>query len=320
MTCTAHPTPLPCALQGATGGGSPSLGAVRAACTLCTHLQVCSEQRNIPHPALPFRAGNTAEDSDLGCTDTAAPPGFGCEACLLRLSSVLQRRGGHAAQLGTPCYAGSTACPPKSPLPRDAKNPLLLPAAGCAGTQPEELPAWCARSPGLLQPTGTGAQGAARCLPGARALLQGFHLPQAFLNSPKRFCGWETDAGRYEIAAFPTSAAVTVPRAVSWAMDGEAAPGGPRDSQAGHPLYAAGPSAQLAQCCVCGPLTQGRARQDRPTGLGIQHSAAGPESGQAATSARDTQLALSWHLTPPCHGEKQQHLSSRLRHSPVYFA
>lgn len=42
--------------------------------------------------------------------------------------------------------------------------------------------------------------------------------------------------------------------------------------------------------------------------------------GRAAISARDTQLAVSRHLTPPCHREKLQHRSSRQCQSPGYFA
>lgn len=249
MACTARPTPLPCALQVTTGGGSPSLGAVNAVCTLCMRLQVCSEQRNIPHPAPPFRAGNNSRELRPRLHGHGGTARFRrrCEACLLRLSPALQQRGGHAAPLGRPCHAGRTACPPKSPLPRDTENPLSLLAAACAGTQPGEPPAWCMHSPGLLQLTGTGARGAARHLPGARALLQGLHLPQSLLDSPERFCRQETDAGRYEIAAFPTSAAVMVLRAVSWATDCEAAPGGSQDSRASCPSYPAGPSARPAR-------------------------------------------------------------------------
>lgn len=49
------------------------------------------------------------------------------------------------------------------------------------------------------------------------------------------------------MAAFPTSTAVMVLRAVSWATDCEAAPGGSQDSRAGSPLYPAGPSARPAR-------------------------------------------------------------------------
>lgn len=115
-TCTGSPTPLPCALQGTTGGGSPSLGATRAACTLCVRLQACSEQRCIPHSAPPRRAGSRAETSDQGCTDPAARPGLRrrCGALLLRLSSARQRRGGGAAQLGTPCRTEALPAPTKA--------------------------------------------------------------------------------------------------------------------------------------------------------------------------------------------------------------
>lgn len=156
-----------------------------AACTLCTCLQACSEQIDIPHPAPLFRAENTAENSDLGCTDTAASPGFrhGCEARLLWLSSAPQRRGGRASQLGTLCRAGSTACSLQSPFPRRAENPLLL-AVGCAGTQPGEPPARRVHSPGLLQLTGTGAQGAA-CHPRGPGLCsRGFACPCPSSTAP----------------------------------------------------------------------------------------------------------------------------------------
>lgn len=49
------------------------------------------------------------------------------------------------------------------------------------------------------------------------------------------------------MAAFPISTAVMVLRAVSWATDCEAAPGGSQDSRAGCLSYPAGPSAGPAR-------------------------------------------------------------------------
>lgn len=83
--------------------------------------------------------------------------------------------------------------------------------------------------------------------------------PQPFLGSPERFHRWETDARRCKIAAFATSTATMAPSAVSWVI------------------------VTLRMLWPCGPLTQGRAR-DRPTGLGVQHSATGPESRRRAVS------------------------------------